>query len=53
MKKKVTAVLVAVVMVFSLVAFAGCGQKASKYTEAEHLQRVTERIEKRFMTREH
>lgn len=37
---------------FGVFALSGCNEKASKYTEEEHIQRVTERIEERFMTDE-
>lgn len=40
-------------MLFGVFVLTGCTEKASKYTEAEHIQRVTERIEKRFMTSEY
>ncbi|MCL2630886.1 MAG: hypothetical protein FWD49_05125 [Firmicutes bacterium] len=37
-------------MIFTVIlSLTGCSQKASRYTEAEHIQRVTERVEKRFM----
>jgi len=31
-----------------LISFSGCGLKASDYTEEEHVQRVTERVEKKY-----
>ena len=39
-------------MALGFFALGGCAKKPSKYTEAEHIQRITERIEKRFMTSE-
>lgn len=39
-----------VVMILMIIFLTGCAKKASQFTEEEHIQRVTERIEKRFMT---
>ena len=30
-----------------MICFAGCGERASSFTEEEHIQRITERIKKR------
>lgn len=50
MKKIISSGMLLIVMSFSLLALSGCNEKSSKYTETEHIQRVTERIEERFMT---
>lgn len=46
--KKLTIIAVIVVMALGVFGLTGCGQKASKYTEAEHIQRIAERVEQRF-----
>ncbi|MFA6867005.1 MAG: hypothetical protein WCR54_05765 [Clostridia bacterium] len=51
-KKKIIVWSLIFVILFSLIIIAVYPQKASKYTEEEHLQRVSERIEKRFITDE-
>lgn len=50
MTKKLLVLAVMATMMLGVFALSGCNEKASKYTEEEHIQRVTERIEKRFMT---
>jgi hypothetical protein len=37
------------VMVLSVFGLAGCGENSSKYTEAEHIQRISERIQTRYI----
>lgn len=53
MFKKLIGIAAVAIMLFGIFGLTGCTKKASKYTEAEHIQRVTERIEKRFMTSEY
>ncbi|MCI8458792.1 MAG: hypothetical protein HFE46_03915 [Clostridia bacterium] len=51
MKKRITVILTVMLMLFVSVACIGCTvERASDYTEEEHLARVTERIEKKYMT---
>ncbi len=35
--------MIVFVMTFCLFALSGCSERARKYTEAEHIQRVAER----------
>lgn len=49
MVKKLTGIVVIMIMLFTAFALTGCSEKASKYTEEEHIQRVAERIQKRFI----
>lgn len=49
--KKMLILVVIIIMLLSVVLTA-CAEKANDFTEEEHIQRVTERIEKRFMTNE-
>ena len=46
--KKLTSYILAVVLSFGMaIGFAGCGKKADSFTEEEHIQRITARLEKR------
>ena len=45
--KKILILFSVVIMVIT--TFAGCSQKASKYTEEQHMQRISERIQKRYI----
>lgn len=49
MKKKLKGITMIVIMLFGILGLVGCSQKASKYTEEEHIQRVTERIQKKYI----
>lgn len=49
MKKKLKGITMMVIMLFGILGLVGCSQKASKYTEDEHIQRVTERIQKKYI----
>ena len=51
MKKRITVILTVMLMLFVSALCTGCAaERASDYTEEEHLARVTERIEKKYMT---
>lgn len=50
MLKKIVVLGIALWMLFSLSALTGCSEKPSKYSKDEHVNRITERIEKRFIT---
>lgn len=42
--------LIGIVLFFlGVLVLVGCSQKASKYTESEHIQRVSERIQKKYI----
>lgn len=45
--KKILVLFAVVIMVIT--AFTGCSQKASKYTEEQHMQRISERIQKNYI----
>jgi hypothetical protein len=47
--KKLTIWGMAAVLLLAVFGLSGCGDKASKYTEAEHIQRIAERIQKRYI----
>ncbi|MEG2027286.1 MAG: hypothetical protein RR062_06175, partial [Clostridia bacterium] len=51
---KIKRIIVEFIVVINIIAVLGClcacSKKANTFTEEEHVQRVTERIEKRFMT---
>lgn len=47
--RKVLNFLVAIIMIFSLGALTACSEKPSKYSDEEHVNRITKRIEKRFI----
>lgn len=49
MLKKIIIPIMAVLMLFSLITLTACSNKASRYSKEEHINRVTERIEKRFI----
>jgi hypothetical protein len=49
MFKKLIGMAVAAIILLGVLGLTGCSEKASKYTEEEHIQRVTERIQKRFI----
>lgn len=49
--KKSTGLIVVIITLITTFGLFGCSQKANKYTEEEHKQRINERIEKRFMGR--
>ena len=51
MKRKIAAVVLVGLLSFVTMASTGCAaERASDYTEEEHLARVTERIEKKYIT---
>ena len=51
MKRKIAAVVLVGLLSFVTMASTGCAaERASYFTEEEHLARVTERIEKKYMT---
>ena len=52
MKKGVTIASTLIGSLFLLICFGACNHKASQYTEQEHIERVSQRIEERFMTGE-
>ena len=46
--KKLTSYILTIVVSFGMaIGFAGCGKKADSFTEEEHIQRITARLEKR------
>ena len=47
MKKIITYILTFTILICTMICFAGCGERASSFTEEEHIQRITERIKKR------
>lgn len=49
MDKKIMKLCLIAVMLFAVFGFTGCNQKTSKYIDAEHIQRVTERIQARYI----
>lgn len=42
-------ILILIVVLLIATTFIGCSQKASKYTEEQHMQRISERIQKRYI----
>lgn len=50
MFKKLISIAVVTVMMCSLFLFAGCTQKASSFSIEEHLEGVSQLVEKRYMT---
>ena len=52
MKRVLIVVLAGVMLVAMLGCFVGCWDRADRYTEAEHLERVAALAEKRYMGRE-
>ena len=52
-KKTVLLFMLILIITMSLGTFSGCSEKADKYTEEEHIQRVKERIEERFINKEY
>ena len=49
MIKKLIGIMIVVLLLFSLSVLTGCSEKASKYSEDQHVNRITERIENRFI----
>lgn len=49
MPKKIISTVLAVIMLLSVFGLAGCTVKASKYTEAQHIQRITERVRAKYI----
>ena len=49
MAKKLLNLAVALIMMLGVFVLSGCSVKANKYTEAEHIQRITERIKSRYI----
>ena len=47
MKKIITYILTFTILICTMICFVGCGERASSFTEEEHIQRITERIKKR------
>lgn len=47
--KNFSIIFIAMIMLISTFVLVGCNQKASKYTEEEHIQRVTERIKAKYI----
>lgn len=47
--EKIMVLGIAFITLFSLSVLTGCSEKPSKYSEDEHVNRITERIEKRFI----
>ena len=41
---------VLLIVVLLVLNFAGCAKKASDFTEEEHIKRISERVEKRYIT---
>lgn len=49
--KRIIALVLSVISLFCLtITFTGCNKEADDFTEAEHIQRITERIEKTDLT---
>lgn len=49
MGKKLMVLALAAIMLLGVFGLTGCNQKASKYTEDEHIQRITKRITARYI----
>lgn len=48
-RKIINVITLLAVVALAVFGLGGCAEKASKYTEEEHIQRVKERIQKRFI----
>lgn len=49
MNKKWQSITYIDIMIFAILGLVGCSKKTSQYTEDEHIQRVTERIQKKYI----
>lgn len=49
MIKKLIGIMIVVLFLFSLSVLTGCSEKPSKYSEDQHVNRISERIENRFI----
>lgn len=46
--KKIVTIIMTMVILFSAFTLTGCNQKASNYSESEHIQRISTRVKTRF-----
>lgn len=49
MLNKIIKLAIAILLLFFTASLASCSEKPSKYSEEEHVNRITKRIEKRFI----
>ncbi len=49
MEKKILSIIMTLIILFSTISLVGCGQKASDFTEEEHIQQVIERLQARYI----
>ena len=49
MKRKIFAVCLAILIVVSCGMFCGCTESPDKYTLEQHMERISERVEKRYI----
>ena len=47
--KKIDIIVMAIIMLFGVFGLTGCMQNPNRFTEEEHIQRVSERIERQFV----